>query len=118
MHAMTSTVAASAVTCPTCGEPTDDIAGICFECGGRLPDLDRARDFLHRLEPTTARVTFQLFDDSKATLATQLDIQAASIRTAVWRRGHFWGLRPIKAPGGRLLWPASSVETLTAEATK
>lgn len=49
---------------------------------------------------------------STATLASRLDIKAASIRTALSRRGHLWGMRPLKAPGGRLLWSAHDVAQL------
>lgn len=59
---------------------------------------------------------------STATLAKQLDLKPASIRTAVWRHGHFYGVRPIrlggfvlkngKAAGGRLVWPADEIDAL------
>lgn len=52
---------------------------------------------------------------STATLARHLDIKPASIRTAVWRHGHFHGVRPLKLGQGqrpRLLWPADQVEAL------
>jgi hypothetical protein len=54
---------------------------------------------------------------STATLAEQTDRQPASIRTAVWRNGHFYGVRPVKLPGGkkaRLLWPADAVARIVA----
>lgn len=52
-------------------------------------------------------------------LAQRLGYKSASIRTAVWRNGHFNGLKPFKLPSGRLLWPADAVERLTAsEASK
>jgi hypothetical protein len=34
------------VTCPSCEKQTDDITGICFKCGERLPYFDYARDLL------------------------------------------------------------------------
>lgn len=49
-----------------------------------------------------------------ATLAKLTDRKSASIRTAVWRKGHFNGIKPIKMPGGRLLWPAEAVKRLLA----
>lgn len=49
-----------------------------------------------------------------AAFARQLGYRPASIRTAVWRNGHFNGIKPIKLPNGRLLWPADAVERLTA----
>ncbi len=42
-------------------------------------------------------------------------ILPASIRTAVWRRGHFMNIVPIKTGSGksaRLLWPAAQVDAL------
>lgn len=52
---------------------------------------------------------------STATLAKQLDLKPASIRTAVWRHGHFYGVRPIKlgeGQGARLVWPADQIDAL------
>ncbi|MCK0510792.1 DNA-binding protein [Aromatoleum buckelii] len=49
-----------------------------------------------------------------ATLAKATDRKPASIRTAVWRNGHFCGIKPFKLPNGRLLWPADAVARLTA----
>ena len=50
-----------------------------------------------------------------ATLARQIDRQPASIRTAVWRNGHFCGLKPARLPNGRLLWPADAVARITGQ---
>ena len=41
-------------------------------------------------------------------------IQPATLRTAVWRDGAYYGVTPIKMPNGRLLWPADAVNTLIA----
>lgn len=52
-------------------------------------------------------------------LAQRTGYKSASIRTAVWRSGHFNGIKPIKLPNGRLLWPADAVDRLLAgEASK
>lgn len=51
-----------------------------------------------------------------ATLASQIDRRPASIRTAVWRNGHFCGLKPARLPNGRLLWPADAVARITGQA--
>lgn len=45
-------------------------------------------------------------------LAEELGIKPESIRTYVYRHGAYYGLRPIKAPNGRLLWPHDAVERL------
>ncbi|MCK0509160.1 MULTISPECIES: DNA-binding protein [Aromatoleum] len=48
-----------------------------------------------------------------ATLAQRIGYKPASIRTAVWRNGHFQNIKPFKLPSGRLLWPADAVARLT-----
>ncbi|SIQ11329.1 hypothetical protein SAMN05421829_102335 [Aromatoleum tolulyticum] len=52
------------------------------------------------------------------TLAKAVDVKPASIRTALWRHGHYCGLRPIRLENGRLRWPADAVERLTAGASQ
>jgi hypothetical protein len=47
-----------------------------------------------------------------ATLAKLTNYKPDSIRTALWRNGHFQGIKPIRTPSGRLLWPADAVERL------
>lgn len=52
---------------------------------------------------------------STATLAERMDCLPASIRTSLWRNGHYYGIKPVKLPGGkssRLLWPADSVQRI------
>lgn len=49
-----------------------------------------------------------------AALAQRIGYKPASIRTSVWRNGHFHGIRPFRLPNGRLLWPADAVERLLA----
>jgi hypothetical protein len=46
-------------------------------------------------------------------LADQLRIKPQTLRAALCNAGAYFGLRPAKAPNGRLLWPADSVERLT-----
>lgn len=45
-------------------------------------------------------------------MAQALRYQAQSLRAGVCRHGHFHGIKPFKLPGGKLLWPADSVEKL------
>lgn len=47
-------------------------------------------------------------------LAGLLRLKAQSLRAALCRDGHYFGLRPRKLPNGRLLWPADAVERLTS----
>lgn len=46
-------------------------------------------------------------------LAALLRLKPQSLRAALCRDGHYFGLRPRKLPNGRLLWPADAVERLS-----
>lgn len=46
-------------------------------------------------------------------LAALLRLKPQSLRAALCRDGHYFGLRPRKLPNGRLLWPADAIERLT-----
>ena len=52
-----------------------------------------------------------------AAFAKQLGYKPSSIRTAVWRNGHFNGIKPIKLPNGRLLWPSDAADRLISHGT-
>jgi len=39
-------------------------------------------------------------------------VRPATLRTAVWRDGAYYGITPIKMPNRRLLWPANDVYAL------
>lgn len=54
---------------------------------------------------------------STEVLARSLGLKPQSIRAAVCRRGSYFGLRPVRCPNRRLLWPADAVERLTAGQT-
>lgn len=45
-------------------------------------------------------------------LATPLCVKPQSIRVRLCQTGSYFGIRPIKLPNGRLLWPADAVEKL------
>jgi hypothetical protein len=52
---------------------------------------------------------------STATFARKLELKPQSLRTALWRDGHYCGIRPIKlgdSTSSRLLWPADQVDAL------
>ena len=51
-------------------------------------------------------------------LARALGIKAESIRAHVYRHGAYYGIKPMKAPNRRLLWPADSIERLLGEGGK
>ena len=46
-------------------------------------------------------------------LAEQLRGKPESIRVRLCQTGSYHGIKPLKLPGGRLLWPADSLERLT-----
>lgn len=45
-------------------------------------------------------------------LARLTRVRPASIRVSLCRSGHYCGMRPVKLPNRRLLWPAAAVERL------
>jgi hypothetical protein len=38
-----------------------------------------------------------------------------SLRSAICRHGHYYGVRPQKMPNGLLAWPDDAVERLTSQ---
>lgn len=54
--------------------------------------------------PTTRLTTNQLAD--------ALGVKGSTVRRSLCVRGHYLGVRPVKLPNGRLLWPLSEVERL------
>jgi hypothetical protein len=55
---------------------------------------------------------------STEVLAEHLNIKPQTIRAALCRDGHYLGLRPIKLPNRRLLWPADAVIALLSGSAK
>lgn len=49
-----------------------------------------------------------------ADFARLLGGKRASLNTSVYRRGDFCGIKPVKLPNGRLMWPADEVNRLLA----
>lgn len=49
---------------------------------------------------------------STATAASILQVVPHTLRVAHSMRGGFYGITPIKAPNGRLLWPADAVDAM------
>lgn len=47
-------------------------------------------------------------------LAERLGIKAQTLRAALCRAGHYYGIRPVKLPNRMLRWPADAVERLLA----
>jgi len=48
-------------------------------------------------------------------LAKALSLNPQSLRKRLSQTGAYFGLRPIKMPNGRLLWPVNSVELLATK---
>lgn len=42
--------------------------------------------------------------------AAEIKVRPQSIRKRYCQTGSYWGIRPVKVPNGRLLWPADSRE--------
>lgn len=59
-------------------------------------------------------------EDSMTTfeLSRAIGIQAESLRKAVARNGHYFGLTPARLPNGRLSWPDDSVAQLKERGAK
>ncbi|MBK8114671.1 MAG: hypothetical protein IPK44_09125 [Candidatus Accumulibacter sp.] len=51
-------------------------------------------------------------------LAARLGIKPQTLRAALCRNGHYFGIRPMKAPNRFLLWPANAVERLLSGEVK
>ena len=54
---------------------------------------------------TTQNLTTEQF-------ALALHGKPSTIRTRLCKTGSFYGIKPIKLPSGRLLWPANAVQAL------
>ena len=48
-------------------------------------------------------------------LAELLGLKPQTLRAALCRDGHYFGLRPTKAPNRFLYWPGDSVERITGQ---
>ena len=42
--------------------------------------------------------------------AEVLKVEPATVRRSLCVNGHYLGIRPVKLPNGRLLWPPADVE--------
>lgn len=49
---------------------------------------------------------------STEAFAKALDIKPNTPRVALCRDGHYMGIRPVKLPNRRLMWPADAVARL------
>ncbi len=47
-------------------------------------------------------------------LAQRLGLQADTLRVALCRNGSYYGVKPLKMPNGRLVWPHDTVEQIMA----
>ena len=57
------------------------------------------------------RVSWELFMSTEE-LAAWLKILPQSIRKRLCETGSYYGLRPVKLPNRRLMWPANSLDLL------
>ena len=44
--------------------------------------------------------------------ALELHVKDESVRRSLCVNGHYMGIRPIKLPNGRLLWPVSEIKKM------
>ena len=44
--------------------------------------------------------------------AIQLGVKPPTLRHGLCLKGHYFGIRPVKMPNGRLLWPTDAIERL------
>lgn len=49
-----------------------------------------------------------------AEAASRLRIKPQTLRRALCLQGHYYGLKPVKLPNGRLLWDSTELDRLTA----
>jgi hypothetical protein len=59
----------------------------------------------------------QFYKDFQQNLTTEQFAEAlqgkpSTIRTRLCKTGSYYGIKPVKLPSGRLLWPAADVEAL------
>ncbi|WP_186078612.1 monooxygenase [Burkholderia gladioli] len=47
-------------------------------------------------------------------LADRLGVRPDTLRVALCRTGSYFGVKPLKLPNGRLVWPNDTVERLLA----
>jgi hypothetical protein len=55
---------------------------------------------------------FTLQHLTTAELSIVAKTKPSTIRTRLCKTGSFYGIKPIKLPSGRLLWPAEAVQAL------
>ena len=46
--------------------------------------------------------------------AAALHIKPQTLRAALCRDGHYFGIRPVKLPNRMLAWPCEAIDSLTA----
>lgn len=56
--------------------------------------------------------TFKPQSISTEQFAELLNGKPSTIRTRLCKTGSYYGIKPIKLPSGRLLWPADAVQSL------
>ena len=64
--------------------------------------------------PLRAQIADRLADRtlSTAQAAAALHIKPQTLRVALCRDGHYFGIRPVKLPNRMLAWPAEGIERL------
>lgn len=47
--------------------------------------------------------------------ANKVRVKSSTLRHALCLKGHYLGIRPVKLPNGRLLWPADEIDRLLSD---
>ena len=58
--------------------------------------------------------TFTTQNLSTEQFAELLHGKPNTIRSRLCKTGSYWGIKPVKLPSGRLLWPADAVQAFLA----
>lgn len=62
---------------------------------------------------TQLQVITRLRKLDTAEAAAVLRVKPQTLRRALCLQGHYFGMRPVKLPNGRLLWDAADLDRLT-----
>ena len=58
------------------------------------------------------------FSETTGEFAEQVKTKPQTIRKRYSQTGSYYGIRPVKLPNGRLLWPTDAILTLTGREDK
>ena len=74
--------------------------------------------FDKKLWSLTMQNTHVKFSETTGEFAEQVKTKPQTIRKRYSQTGSYYGIRPVKLPNGRLLWPTDAILTLTGREDK